>query len=168
MPIDRHAHSYMYVSTLLCVHSQSTGSYAVGHGLIDRAQLTSLFTCQTPRSRPISLFHSKPFNYARDAAFLTSRLDLESAQTGSASASGSTAASACWPQVPDWSEFTFFAPYARTPPAQVTAHTNTVAMIGSRTYVCLRHTHTALQPGGSAFTRPKFRYCTAILTQTGV
>lgn len=129
---------------------QSHASYDVGHGGMDRAQLSALFTCNTPRSKPTSLFRAKPYS--------ANGVAMESV-------SASPPPAAALPR-PDWSEFTFFAPFVQANAAQQQPHaTNGVSLVGSRTYVCLRHTHAALQPTGAAFAMPKFRYCTAVLTQ---
>lgn len=126
---------------------QHSGSYHVGHTGLDRAQLTALFSCNTARSKPPSLFRSRPYNYQQ--------------RSGGGSATMDAAGVIGLPK-PDWTELTLFAPSA--PPAGSKVVSSSVPLFGSRTYVFQRHTQSASH-AASAFPLPAVRICTSTLLQ---
>ena len=143
--------------TQLLVH----GRASVGHSLGDRAQLSALLSGNSARSRPVSLFSTRPFNYAR----------ADSSQSGSNS-SGTSGSGIAMDSAgvhglpkPDWSELTFFAPAAANPNTNTTeaaAHAlaSSVSVFGSRSYVFQRFTSSSSHPA-SPFPLPKVRIATA-------
>jgi hypothetical protein len=128
-----------------CNILQHSGTYHVSSSGPERAALTSLLSCTNPRSKPVSLFRSAPYNYQ----------PRNDSKPPTASSTMDAVGSVSLPSA-DWSELTFFAPHA-LPLSTVSSG----ASIGSRTYICQRHT----QPHGSSGPQQKIRICTSTLLQ---
>jgi len=129
----------------MLAHLLHSGSYLVGSSVPERAALTALLSGSSPRSKPPSLFRAPPFSYNPPRATPNGN------GNGGGAALDSAGSGPTLPK-PDWSEHTFFAPHAGGVPG-----------VGSRTYICQRHT--AQTQGGTA-PQHKVRICTSMLLQT--
>lgn len=163
------------LDSLLFFFPKTTGSYVVRNSSADRAELSAIFNQLTPRTKSRTLFSSiaTPLNYDKTKHIATSGV------TRNANMASITNTPTSVLPKPDWSEFTFFAPlpihpspntYSTGVASKSSSTSNSptttgVSFVGSRTYVCLRHTPSTLHIDGSQYSMPKFRYCQANIIQ---
>jgi len=161
----------------------STGKFDVSSSVSLRRHLTSLFSCTHPRTKPPSLFATRPYNYKLNQQDQQQQTKKQQAQQQRSSGSGmgmEAAGSESLPK-PDWSEYTFFAPSLHRHAQHQQHQQQTIQryasspspspplppLIGSRTYVFVRHSSHVTQPG-SSLPLPKFRMCHSALMQSSI